>query len=133
MLTLQESSASLSVRSLGESRGRKTLATVKQSLAQTAGPLEAGPDEELSAQLEMLPDARAVSAVVSQLEPSDLREFAASIVNIAVNYARRETSDIDAVRLLNGWFASMEETIAAAGELEEILSRRRGSGSPASR
>ena len=109
------------------------MATVKQSPAQTAGRLEASPDEELSAQLEMLPDARAVSTVVSQLEPSDLREFAASIMNVAMDYARKETSDIDAIRLLNGWFASMEETMAAGGELEEILSRRRGSGSPASR
>ena len=106
------------------------MATVKQSLAQTAGPLEAGPDEELSAQLEMLPDARAVSAVVSQLEPSDLREFAASIVNIAVNYARRETSDIDAVRLLNGWFASMEETIAAGRRIGRNTVQKTGLREP---
>ena len=96
---------------------------MKQSLAQTVGRLEENPDEELSAQLEMLPDARAVSAVVSQLEPCDLREFAASIMNVAVDYARKDTSDIDAIRLLNGWFASMEETVAAGDELEEILSR----------
>ena len=44
-------------------------------------------------------------------------------MNVAVDYARRETSDIDAIRLLNGWFASMEETVAAGDELEEILSR----------
>lgn len=101
------------------------MATVKQSLPQTASRLQESPGEELRAQIEMLPDAREVSAVVSQLEPGDLREFAASIMNVAVDYARKETPDIDAVRLLNGWFASMEETVAAAGELEEILSRRR--------
>ena len=109
------------------------MAIVKQSLARTAGRVEANPNEELDAQLEMLPDPRAVSTVVSQLDPSDLREFAASIMNVAVDYARKETSDIDAVRLLNGWFASMEETISAGDELEEILSRRRDSGSPATR
>ena len=109
------------------------MATARHSLAQAAGRLEESPEEELSAQIEMLPDARAVSAVVSQLEPSELRDFAASIMNAAVDYARKETSDIDAVRLLNGWFASMEETVDAGDELEEILSRRRGSGSPPSR
>lgn len=119
--------------SVGVIGGNSTLTTVKQSLAQTVGRLEESPDEELSAQLEMLPDARMVSAVVSRLEPSDLREFAASIMNVAVDYARKETSDIDAIRLLNGWFASMEEMVAAGDELEEILSRRRDSGSPATR
>ncbi len=109
------------------------MAMVKQGLSQTAGSLETVPDEELSAQLEMLPDASAVAAVVSQLEPNDLREFAASIMNVAVDYARKDSTDIEAVRLLNGWFASMEETIAAGDELEEILSRRRGTANPSSR
>ena len=109
------------------------MAMAKQGLSQTAGRPETVPDEELSAQLEMLPDAGAVAAVVSQLEPNDLREFAASIMNVAVDYARKDSSDIEAVRLLNGWFASMEETIAAGDELEEILSRRRGTANPSSR
>ena len=101
------------------------MAMAKRGLSQNAGRLEVVSEEELSAQLEMLPDARAVAAVVSQLEPDDLREFAASIMNVAIDYARKDSSDIEAVRLLNGWFASMEETIAAGDELEEILSRRR--------
>ena len=82
-------------------------------------------DEELNAQLAMLPDAHEVSTVVSQLGLDDLREFAASIMNIAADHAQKRTTEIDTVRLLNGWFASMEETIAAGDDLDEILSRRR--------
>jgi hypothetical protein len=109
------------------------MAMVKQGPSQTAGRLEAVSEEELKAQLEMLPDAGAVSAVVSQLEPDDLREFAASIMNVAVDHAQKKSTDIEAIRLLNGWFASMEETIAAGDELEEILSRRRSSANPSGR
>ena len=86
---------------------------------------EADIDEELSAQLGMLPDAHEVSTVVSQLELGDLREFAASIMNIAADHAKKRTTDIETVRLLNGWFASMEETISAGDDMDEILSRRR--------
>ena len=93
------------------------MALVKQS--------EADVEEELNAQLAMLPDAHEVSTVVSQLELGDLREFAASIMNIATDHARKRTTEMDTIRLLNGWFASMEETIAAGGDLDEILSRRR--------
>ena len=82
-------------------------------------------DEELSVQLAMLPDADEVSAVVSQLELGDLREFAASIMNIATGHVQERTTEIDTVRLLKGWFASMEETIAAGDDMDEILSRRR--------
>ena len=86
---------------------------------------EADIEEELNAQLSMLPDADEVCSVVSQLELGDLREFAASVMNIAANYAQKRTTDIETVRLLNGWFASMEETIAAGDDMDEILSRRR--------
>lgn len=86
---------------------------------------EADIDEELSTQLGMLPDAHEVSTVVSQLELGDLREFAASIMNIAADHAKKRTTDIETVRLLNGWFASMEETISAGDDMDEILSRRR--------
>jgi hypothetical protein len=81
-------------------------------------------DEELSAQLKMLPSPGEVSTVVSQLEIDDLRDFAGSIMNVAVNAAQEGHADLNTIRLLNGWFASMEETIAAADELEEIMSRR---------
>ena len=109
------------------------MAMVKQGLSQTSGRLETIPDEEWRAQLEMLPDACAVSAIVSKLEPNDLREFAASIMNVAVDYEHKRSTDIEATLLLNGWFASMEETIAAGDELEEILSRRRVSTGSSSR
>ena len=86
---------------------------------------EADIDEELTAQLAMLPDADEVCSVVSQLEPGDLREFAAAIMNVATDHAQKRTTDMETVRLLNGWFASTEETIAAGDYMEEILSRRR--------
>lgn len=73
----------------------------------------------------MLPDAGEVCSVVSQFELDDLREFTASVMNIAADHSQKRTTDIEAVRLLNGWFASMEETIAAGDDLDEILSRRR--------
>ena len=81
--------------------------------------------EELIAQIEMLPDSDEVSAVISQLGIDDLRAFATAITNAAADSARKGHADPGAVRLLNDWFASMEETVSAADSLEEILSRRR--------
>ena len=82
--------------------------------------------EELIAQIEMLPDSDEVSAVISQLGIDDLRAFATAITNAAAaDSARKGHADPGAVRLLNDWFASMEETFSAADSLEEILSRRR--------
>ena len=80
--------------------------------------------EEYSGQIEMLPNQGEVSIVVSKLALDDLREFAASVMNVAVNAACRRGSDLETVRLLNSWFATMEETVAAGDDLEEILSRR---------
>ena len=73
----------------------------------------------------MLPSPDEVTTVVSQLAIDDLREFASSIMNAAVDSAHKGHVDLDTIRFLNGWFASMEETIAAGDHLEEILSRRR--------
>ena len=84
--------------------------------------------EERSVQIEMLPSEDEVAAVVSRLEVDDLREFAAAVMNAAVDLARNDNADMETVRLLNGWFASMEETVAAGADVEEILSRRRMSG-----
>ncbi|MCY4580605.1 MAG: hypothetical protein OXD31_16375 [Chloroflexi bacterium] len=80
--------------------------------------------EEYSGQIGMLPTEYEVSIVVSKLALDDLKEFAASVMNVAVKAARQGYSDIETVRLLNSWFATMEETIAAGDDLEEILSRR---------
>ena len=97
-------------------------------MAMNTGTLREVDDAELHAQIEMLPSAEEVSEVVSQLKTADLREFAVSVMNASVESAHRGRIDIQTVRFLNGWFASMEETIAAGDDIEEILSRRRASG-----
>ena len=79
--------------------------------------------DERSVQVEMLPSPDEVSAVVSRLEMGDLREFAFAVMNAAVDSAHRGGVDMDTIRLLNGWFASMEETVAAGADMEEILAR----------
>ena len=85
-------------------------------------------DEDLMAQIEMLPDYGEVSTAVNQLSIEDMRAFATAIMNAAADSARKGHVDLDTIRLLNDWFASMEETIYAGDELEEILSRRRKRG-----
>ena len=70
-------------------------------------------DEELVTQIQMLPDPDEVSAVVCQLGADDLRAFATSIMNAAADSARKGHADLDTIRILNDWFASMEETAAA--------------------
>ena len=90
-------------------------------------------DGESHGQLEMLPSPDEVTTVVSQLAIDDLREFASSIMNAAVDSAHKGHVDLDTIQFLNGWFASMEETIAAGDHLEEILSRRRKLRAPANR
>ena len=92
------------------------------SLDTTAEPQDL--DGEAHAQLEMLPSPDDVSTVISQLDLDDLRELAASIMNAAVDSAHRGHVDLDTIRFLNGWFASMEETVAAGDRLEEILFRK---------
>ena len=82
-------------------------------------------NEELIAQIKMLPDSDEVFTVVHQLGMEDLRAFAAAIMNATTDSARNGHADLDTIRLLNDWFASMEETIAAGEDIEEILSRRR--------
>ena len=84
-------------------------------------------DDERSIQVEMLPSSDEVAEVVSRLEIGDLREFAVAIMNAAAGSARGG-GDLDTIRLLNSWFASMEETVAAGDDLVEILSRRRTPG-----
>ena len=85
-------------------------------------------DEELHAQLDMLPNSEEVSAVISQLGVDDLREFATAVMNASVSSAHKGHIDLDTVRFLNGWFASMEETVAAGDDIDEIMSRRRVAG-----
>ena len=40
---------------------------------------------------------------------------------------------MDTILFLNGWFASMEETISAGDQIKEILSRRRKPRRPSNR
>lgn len=100
-------------------------------MAMNTGTLSEVDDAELHAQIDMLPSAEEVSKVFSQLKMADLREFAAAVMNASVESAHRGHIDIETIRFLNGWFASMEETIAAGDDIEEILSRRRASGNSA--
>ena len=84
-------------------------------------------NEELVVQLGLLPSPDEVMKVVSRLQIDDLREFACAVMNAAVASAHRGAMDADDIRLLNDWFASMEETVAAGEDIQEILSRRRTS------
>ena len=81
-------------------------------------------NEERHGQLAMLPTPSEVEAVISQLSKKHLREFAAAIMATAVESARWGRVNLETIRLLNGWFATMEEIVAAGDQLEEILSRR---------
>ena len=96
-------------------------------MAMNTGTLHEVDDAELHAQIDMLPSAEEVSEVVAQLKTADLREFAAAVMTASVESAHRGHIDIETIRFLNGWFASMEETIAAGDDIEGILSRRRAS------
>ena len=81
-------------------------------------------DEMLMGQLEMLPNPDEVFTAINQLELDDLREFAIAIMNVAVDSARKGHADLDTVTLINDWFATAEQLIAAGDSLDEILSRR---------
>ncbi len=81
--------------------------------------------EERSIQIEMLPSADEVEEVVSRLEIDDLRGFADAVMNAAVDVIRNGDTDLETIRLLNDWFASMEETVAAGEDMGDILARRR--------
>ena len=70
--------------------------------------------DELRGQLEMLPNPDEVFAAINQLGLDDLREFAVAIMNVAVDSARKGRADLDAITLINDWFATAEELVAAA-------------------
>lgn len=89
--------------------------------------------EDINDQLEMMPTDDEIFAVTSELEKDDLLEFATSIMSIAVNSARLGNLDLDTIRSINGWFASIEATVAAGSKLESILARRRKPRQPVDR
>ena len=98
---------------------------VEKFLSDHPGARDNAGDDELSAQNSMLPNPSEVSYVIERLGADDLREFAVSIMNAAVESAHKRRIDLDTIRTINGWFASMEETIAAGDSIEEIQARRR--------
>ena len=80
---------------------------------------------ELHGQIDMLPSPGEVSDIMEHVEGETLREYAVAVTNIAVRLAHptmpnrvREVAD------LNGWYASMEETVAAGDQIDEILAKR---------
>ena len=81
-------------------------------------------ERETEVQLSMFPTLEDTTELVENAALNDLREFTIAIMEIVIDLARR-TRDLDVIRLLNGWIATLEETIAAGDDLEEILSRRR--------
>ena len=85
---------------------------------------DVGVGEAMREQMELLPSPDEVVAVVGHLEVKDLQEFACAIMDTAVRAALDGVLSIDSVRLLNSWFGSMEETVAAGDSIDEILSRR---------
>ena len=68
---------------------------------------------ELRGQIRMLPSAEDIEAIVSEVDPGYLRGFATAIMTVAADEARRECMGLEAVSQLNGWFATMEELVAA--------------------
>ena len=81
-------------------------------------------DEELGGQLEMLPNPDEVRSAINKLELRDLREFAKAITNVAVDSARKGHTDIDTITLINDWFATVEELVAAGDSIDDILSKK---------
>ena len=68
---------------------------------------------EMYEQIRRLPSAEDVEAILSEVDHHGrLREFATAIMRVAVAEARRECMGLKAVKQLNGWFATMEETVA---------------------
>ena len=98
--------------------------TPEITLGGKVGFADLGLGEGMRAQMELLPTPDEVVAVVGHLEVKDLQEFACAIMDTAVRAALDGVLDIDSVRLLNSWFGSVEETVAAGDSIDEILSRR---------
>ena len=103
-----------------EMRRHRGLGTTPVYYESTAAAVEV----ETEVQLSMFPTPEASVALVENTSIDDLREFTVAIMEIVFDLARR-ARDLDVIRLLNGWIASLEETIAAGADLDEILSRRR--------
>lgn len=86
-------------------------------------PLAFGREEELLDQLGRLPTPDQVREVMSALPTKTLRELGEEIMNGGVTVLTGG-DNLDFARLLNSWFATGEETIAAHGRPGRVLTRR---------
>lgn len=80
-------------------------------------------DEDYAAQVELLPDPEQIDTVVRSLAIEVLRDYSCAVTGCAVSMFQSGRADLDTLRTLNGWFASMEEILDAGDALGEILSR----------
>ena len=75
-------------------------------------------------QLAQLPSEEQVSALVTMLHTSELREIAAGIINDIVTGCKAGNI-IEVAEAVNGWIATAEETVASRRKLKHILAARR--------
>ena len=81
-------------------------------------------DEELSTQLDKLPQPGEVEELFSVLRVATLRELSAEIVNGSIEHAKGNIDLAEYLQLLNSWMATAEETVAAGKNVRRIASRR---------
>ncbi len=84
-------------------------------------------DEELTGQLDKLPQPEEVEELFSVLRISTLRELSTEIVNCSIEHAQGKIDRLEYLQLINSWIATAEETVAAGKNVSRIASRR---GSP---
>ena len=75
-------------------------------------------------QLAQLPSEEQVSALVTMLHASELREIAAGIINDIV-IGCKAGNIVEVAEAVNGWIATAEETVASRRKLRHILAARR--------
>ena len=75
-------------------------------------------------QLAQLPSEEQVSALVTMLHTSELREIAADIINDVI-IGCKAGNIVEVAEAVNGWIATAEETVAYRRKLRHILAARR--------
>lgn len=79
---------------------------------------------EWEGQLAMLPTLDEVTGVVRNLPVEQLRDYSIAITTIAVDLFRSWSLDLQALRDLNGWYATAEEIAVLGDRVDEILALR---------
>ncbi len=74
-------------------------------------------------QLAQLPSEEQLSALVTMLHTSELREIAAGIINDIV-MGCKAGNIVEVAEAVNGWIATAEETVASRRKLRHILAAR---------